>query len=366
MQEIMNVNVKMTLKDLKEYCFALSMSGFNKVFLIIGIILCVLLTMTVALFAILTRNIWNMIPTTILLIFVIAGFNLLPTVIMYLVHRSSYNKSKLAKELQSYCFFDDRLEISSESGKFILSWKDVYRIQEYRPCFAIQSAPGKTFLIPRRCFESQEHLDVFLNIMRSQSNVTRLRLKGYRLKNSNPDYGEILCKESYGQAVESENEQGEPVLQIEFSLQLSDYLRFSFRHYYTKPKGLILTAIGVLLLAALIRGLILGIGVLFFPLVFGILLTVLMPLMIYYNSIKAYKKDAAIQESYIFMFFEHYFILRHIKGVSRIKYTDLLRVTERKTAIFLYLSNELAYIIPKGAFDSEEDKLIALRDLLKL
>lgn len=368
MQEILSINVKYTLKDLKAFSFAKARSGFRMV----GFIFCIILTIFFAygiVLAVLTIPsvvvIFMSLTSMVVPALLIWGFYLLPAFLTYSQLRTSFIKSRLLGLLQCYRFFDDRLEICSENGNFSLLWNDIYKVQELKPCFIIQSSPGKMSLIPRRCFESQEQLDLFIDIMKSRMENNKIKLKGYRLKNSNPDYGEIKYYENIDKAAGLEIEQGEPILEVQFSLLKNDYLDFNFRLYYTKPTGLILTAIGILLLAATIRNFILSIGNPILSLVLGIVFTFALPLKLYYSSVKCYERDAALQKPYIIRFYSEYFVVEHPSGTNKIKFCDLVKVTEFKSAILLFVTTQIAHIVPKRVFEGREDKLIAIRDLLR-
>jgi membrane protein YdbS with pleckstrin-like domain len=372
MQDILSINIKYTLKDLKDFSFAKAGSGSRRAYFIICILLTVLIALGIATILLTFSDAEEMlgfIAIMIVPVFLIWGFALLPAFSTYLILRSSFKKSRLLGTLQCYRLFEDRLEIHSENGSFSLLWNEVYKVQEFKPCFVIQSAPGKFFLVPRRCFESQEPLDLFVNTLNSKIDKKKIKLKRYRLRNSRPDYEEKKFNEDIaGQTAESANERGEPVIEVRFSLFKKDYVAMNFRLYYTRPAGLIFTAIGILLIALSIRNLSLySIDELIpiAPLLIGVIFTLVMPLTLYSNSVKRYEKDAALQKPYIYKFYEGYFVVEHPTGMNRIQLSDLVKVTEIKTAILLFVTTQIAHIIPKRIFEGREEELKALRDLLK-
>lgn len=369
MQEKLGINVKYTLKDLREYSFAKERSGIQKAMFIFRIVFAIMLTLGIA--AVIPdfvngveNGIYIVIVTIVLLLF-ICSFDLLGPFLVYLRLRDSFKKSKLLGILQCYRFFDDRLEIISETGSFTLWWRDVYSIRELRPCFVIQPSPGKIHLVPRRCFESQEQLDLFMNIIESGVGKRKIKLKGYKLKNSSPDHGEIKTSECTDQTAEIKNEQGEPILEVQCSILRDEYVGLNFRLYYTKPAGLLVTAIGVLFIYSSIRNLSFNPMSSFVALALGVTFIFFIPLKLYFSIIKRYENDAAIRKPYIIEFYDEYFVVGHPDGANKILYSDLVRVIEKKTAIMLFVTINTAHIVPKRAFEGREDELKALRDLLR-
>ena len=297
------------------------------------------------------------------LVLIIWGFTLLPSFMLYLKQSSNFKRSKLLGLLQCFKIFEDRLEICSENGSFSLQWNDIYKVQELKPCIIIQSSPGKMFIIPRRCFCSQEQLELFISTLDSKVDKKKTKLKRYRLRNSMPDYGEIKVYENTSQAAELQNEQGEPIVEIQFLLTKNEYKAINFRLYYTKPTGLIITAIGIILMVSAIRTLSLHQVNSIPPLLIGIIFTFLMPVMLYSNSIKRYEKDVALKKPYIYKFYEDYFIVEHPSGTSKIRFCDLVSVTEINTAFLFYVTTQIAHIIPKRVLEGREYELKTLKDL---
>ena len=368
MQDILNVYVRITMQDLKAFSFAKKRSGIYKIGFIISIIFTMLLLLGIVAIVLTFSNAKELQMTIILMVIpalLIWGFNLLPAFLTYLKLRSDFEKSKLLGILQCYRFFEDRLEICSEIGSFCLPWNDIFRVYEIKPCFVIQPAPGKIFLIPRRCFNSQEQLDLFINTVESRVDKKRIKLKRYRLRNSKPDYGEIKYQENISQTADIKNENGNPIIEVQVSLSKNEYLAMNFRLYYTKPAGLIITAFGVLLIFSSIRSFFLITANSLIPFVLGVTFTLVMPLMLYSNVVKRYQKDVVLKKPYTYKFYEDYFVVEHPSGTNRIRFCDLVKVTEIKTTILLYVTTQLAHIVPKRIFDGREEELKALRDLLK-
>lgn len=368
MQELLSLNVKYTLKDMREYSFAKARTGINLAMFIACIVLTILIALAIMSIILVfpnteERNIYIILMVILLLFF--WSFSLLTPLISYLILRSYFTKNRHLEVLQRYRLFDDRLEIISEAGSFAIWWRDIYCIRELRPCFVIQPSSGKMYLLPRRCFESQEQLDLFMDIIKSRLHPGKLDLKAYRFKISSPDHGEIKNSECTGQTTEIKNETGVPIMEVQCSVSKNEYIALKFRRYYTQPAGLLTIAIGILCIYTSIRNLSLGISNSIVTLGLGVIFTFVIPLKLYFDSTKSYESDAAIQKPYTIKFFDEYYVIEHPNGASKTLYSDLIRVKEEKTAILLFVSTNLAHTVPKKAFEGREDELKALEDLLR-
>jgi hypothetical protein len=204
-----------------------------------------------------------------------------------------------------------------------------------------------------------------MNIIESGVGKRKIKLKGYKLKNSSPDHGEIKTSECTNQTAEIKNEQGEPILEVQCSILRDEYVGLNFRLYYTKPAGLLVTAIGVLFIYSSIRTLSFNPMSSFVALALGVTFIFFIPLKLYFSIIKRYENDAAIRKPYIIEFYDEYFVVGHPDGANKILYSDLVRVIEKKTAIMLFVTINTAHIVPKRAFEGRKDELKALRDLLR-
>jgi hypothetical protein len=427
MQEGLSINVRLALKDLRAFSMARINSGIH----IVRLILCILITflmLTGIVIAALSFSDAELKQITVIMATVILimawVFYLLPMLSLYMRLRTSFIKSKLLRVPVCYKVFADRLEIWSENDRVILQWNEIYMVQEFRPCFAIQSVPGMIFLVPKRCFASQAQLDLFINILELAGNKKKIKLKKYRLRDSRPAEDEIAVQatdarnrdveaadrdiyaetgnietgvqdngtrdrgsggrdpdsgekdpdpdtETEGldtaavQSTESEDEQEKPVLEVEYKLLKKEYMNLSYRLYYTGPGGLIITAFGLVLTALSIRGFLLGTGYPGLPLALGLFLVLYPPLIMFVGGNRHYLRNSALQKPRILKFHNDHFVVVHPAGTSKIRYSDLVKIREAKTAVLLYVTDRLMHIIPKRVFEGREDELEALRDLLR-
>ncbi len=416
MKEVLSLNVRITPKDLKEFSFAKYRSGI----LIIRFIylLCIVITvilsagMAIAVLMFEDTETKSFTVTAFSIMLVIAWMlYLIPPFSQYMRLLASHRKSSLLRVLQHYRIYGDRLESYSKDEKVALYWKDIYYVQELRPCFAIYPAPGMVVLIPRRCFESQDQLDLFISVLESEVSRKKVRLKKYRLRHSNPDRYENGMTEGsrdtegcrdiagaetretgafreagadMGHALNgAENAQGtagdenahgsagtentpeQPVLETEFSIGRDEYIRMRYRLYYTRPQGLVLTAVGVLLAALSSMGFILGTGKPWLALVPALVLLLYPALALYFAGRKHFNMNMALQKPRTMKFYPDRFVVLHPSGVASIRYCDLVKIREEKAAFLLFVTDHLVHIIPKRVFDGREDDAKVLRDLLR-
>jgi hypothetical protein len=263
--------IKYTMKDIRACIFARVFSGVlmkTRFFLVLFLAL-------VALFTILgTADLFSgenriLLPIMLASVFFLVAITFLPGILLYLTYMISSKENRLINILQCFDILDDRITITSKSGCFTLLWSDVHKISELKPCFIIYSSSSKAFLIPRRCFENQEQLGLFINILKDHVDIKKLKLKGYRLKKSMPDSEKPFDAELVGESEpagqfdlvdqnwkEADSSGDNPILELQFSLTERDLLSFNFRVYYTSPTGLIFTGIGALFLFGYIRNLV--------------------------------------------------------------------------------------------------------------
>ncbi|MFZ5987947.1 MAG: YcxB family protein [Bacillota bacterium] len=367
MGEDNKILIKYTLKDIRAMSFARSYSGiFNKILLFwLGflILVCIAFVPIIVVASAEDPEFLFILPLLALAILFFSGIFLLPGTMAYLIQRNNYKKSKLLGELQCYEFNEEAVRISSSSGSFSLIWNDIFKVQELKPGFLIYSSPVKVFIIPRRCFTSQEQLDKFRSVLSSRVDKKKLKLKRYHIGKNSPDFGEVL----YTDPVEKtcEHHEDDLLLELNFSLIRKDILSTNFKLYYTSPGGLIITGIGVLSLYGYVRCL-LTLGYNLFPILpLGVLFTFFVPFLIYINSSKQFKEDTALQKSFTYKFYNDEYIVEHPSGINRIRWSDLVKAKETKTAFLLYISTQMIHVIPKRVFEQNKEGLNTLGKVIR-
>lgn len=367
MHEGLKLYIKYTMKDIKACSFARVYSGALvkiKFSLVVFLVLA-------ALFAILfTADLYSdedriLLPIMLAFLFLLIVITFLPGILLYWTYINRNKDGGLLSILQCFDILDDRIIITSKKGSFALPWNDVYKIKELKPCFMIYSSPAKIFLIPRRCFESQEQLTLFIMILKDRVDRKKLKLKGYRLKKSMPDSGEPFDVEPPRQSEPTEqnekdadNSGDHPILELRFSLAEKDLLSFNFRFYYTSPSGLIITAIGAFLLFGYIRRMVESGHNMIGALIIGLFFVLFSPLTIYLKMHNQFQKDAIYRKPFTYQFYRDYYQIDFSSGSSRFFWTDHVKIVESKKAFSFFITKQTAHVIPKRILNEQANELL--------
>lgn len=371
--------VKFTLKDVRDFCISKVYRGtFSKILLIPYFILLgiVSITLLISLFTFqrAPELLVFVIGELLILVLICSVFEFLPYLIMYLAYRNNYKKSKSIRAMQCYEVSRESLVISSEEASTTIKWHELFKIQEFKRCFLIYQSSAKILILPKRCFESQEQLEEFRNILKGCVQREKLKLKNYKLTYSSPDYcdTDFEALNSGGEKSVEVNEDQKPEIMFEVVLDKKEYIKFNFIYYYMKPIGIVLTIIGICLL---VKGLI-DVGQInnyglipkmlcLLSLVFGSFLTLLMPLTIFISSNRAFDNDALIKKPVLYKIYKDHYVVEHPSSVSNSEWTKLVKVVNAKQAIFLFITTNMVHMIPKRAFEGREDDLLKFESILK-
>lgn len=199
MNNIIGINIKIVLKDIRKMCIAneyKNQLGKAKIkFCLIMCMVILLMGTVVAVPSIKDGNIFEII--TIILVFllcliiVITIFNF-RLIIMSLIAKRTYDKSGLLGNLQRYEFTPEGFVSISHNGNYCISWVDIFVVEELKPCFLIRLSPIKYYIIPKRCFMDKEHLNSFVNLLLTVVDRNKLKLGNYEFGAFSPDHGEIV------------------------------------------------------------------------------------------------------------------------------------------------------------------------------
>ncbi len=357
--------VNYTFKDLKAFVFSKTYRGilgkFNYIFFgIIFPLLCIAILLASML---LTResNSLFMLPSIITFIF-FSAFIHLPFYLQYYTLKNSMKKNKFLKDPVCYEFDEDKLSISSPNGNNSVLWKDIYKVLELKPCFVIYTSPVKHIIIPRRCFTGSEQLKMFFDTLTNNINKKKLKLKHYPLGKVSQAEPEYLSFEAINDASNSLEET--PLLQLKLSLTKEEVIAVNFKLYYTSPSGIIMTAMGIMLIISYIATLLSNGSSPFIRLLIGFFLAILIPIMTYFRIGKSFEKDASLQREYTYSFYKDYYIIQSVSTEHKIFWSDLVKAKELKTAFLLFETKYIAHILPKRVFNENEVKMNILRDLI--
>ncbi|MGI6084267.1 MAG: YcxB family protein [Acetivibrionales bacterium] len=278
----------------------------------------------------------------LLIVFLFISFN-------YIIRKYFYLKNSLSKSLWS--IEESKIDISNNMTHHTLLWNDIRKISEYKSCFVFHISPVVYYIIPMRCFNSQEQLDAFINLINHR--VQKKELRNYDLKNVT-----IVPKAEATSSFDivEKKEEGRCILELNFELSRIEYLKFIFKIFYSKPIGIILTTLGVL---ALYRYFQLIEYNIVFLLIFGVTFTIFFPAFILILVQIMPEKRLQLQYKY----YEDYILSAGSSYMFRIKWADLAKFKETKTC-FQLNSNIYAITIPKRVFENQPDKLQKFRSLI--
>jgi hypothetical protein len=89
--------------------------------------------------------------------------------------------------LHTYVLAAVGIKDESSTGYSFIAWEDIYYLTEFASCIAIEISTTKKFIIPRRCFESEQQLRDFRSIVSTNIPISKWSLKGFPLEYSKPD-----------------------------------------------------------------------------------------------------------------------------------------------------------------------------------
>lgn len=369
MQEGSKVSVKLTSRDIKDFNISKSLQGgfsmarlFIAAFFTVMSIFLIVLLLIVPPFDDLSINIL-LIIVAVYLFFMAILFS--PILISYLANVNVYKKSPILHHLHLYTLTDEGITVSSSYGTYNLKWREINKIQGFKPCFAIFEALGKYYVIPKRCFDNDKHLNNFINIMFSKIDRSKLRFNNSKFNNFSPELEKVPAIDQ--NTVSEELNESEPFSEIKVLYNKKDLLRINYKIYYTRPPGIIITVIGLLFLLSFTRMLINGyidFSVLIITLFIGLSFSSLIPFSLFINTSRQFKKSDLLKNPYIYKFYSDCFTVSHPSGSNRIPWGGLVKAIEQKSSILLYQTTQLAHIIPKSAFQDNVEQLNLLKKII--
>lgn len=365
MQNPIKINVTYTLNDLKEFVFAKSYPGTigKMYYIILGFILPIAFTAIIIADVILNGDSSHLIliPSTIAAFIIFSLIIQAPFLLQYYAMKNNFKKSTLLNTPQCFELNENNLVMSSRNGSFSVLWEDVFRIRELKPCFILYTSPLKYSLIPRRCFNSQEQLEMFRDILRDKIDKKRLKFKKYPVGKINVDKDIQKYAETITDAQVPEEEL--PLFELSFSLAKEELLAANFRLYYTKPSGIIMTSLGFILLIGYIVPLLSNGSSTIVRLLVGLFFTVYPPSILYFRTQKGFEKDAALQKVFTYKFYKNFYIIISEVNEHKILWSDVVKTTEVKISFLIFVTKYIAHIIPKRAFEEDEEKIKMFKNI---
>jgi hypothetical protein len=146
-------------------------------------------------------------------------------------------------------------------------------------------------------------------------------------------------------------------------LTLDDYIKVNYHLLYRKMVIKFMTAIGLFLLVLLIFLFNTFTQFPWFQLIFGLFLTIGLPVQVYFAAKRNYRSNGRISETIIYEFDNEYIQLTGESFNSKLTWDKIYSVTENKDWILIWQNRQIANVVPKRDFKIGE--LQALRDIVK-
>ena len=260
-------------------------------------------------------------------------------------------------------FSDESILVTSKYGSSIIMWNEIDSINEVNPAFIITCSAKCEYVIARRSFTSQSHMDIFLMLITSKVEARRVHLKHYGLAKagtSSNAYEPVLqpAKQAAG-------------IEVKVSLSRKETMLFELERYYTQNLfGVLVTFTGLILLLIFTGNLIAhlnsaGSNLLF--LVLGCFFIFIIPVSIWFKVNNTRKNNCNQLEDHIYYFDENFVRIDREDSMREYRWNELNRFTDRRRG-FLF-SVRLAgdhprrpgaaalkyYYVPKSAFASKYD-----------
>ena len=370
MYDTVRINIKYRLKDIREFSISKVYSGvLGEIFLAFSVLSLsfLIISMTIILFLCFSEPylLLAVFPTYIFILLSICAIEFLPLLIVYSIRKNSFIKSKALQGMNCLDFSRENYKIYSAEGMSNLSWEEVYKIEELRLFFILYLSPLKMTIIPKRCFESQEQIERLKDILKFSMPRNKLKLKKYKFKKFSPDYGEVGFKNESATVEESNetNTDENPELTLEFVPDKRDLLVTNLTMLYTKPVGIIITLIGLLLIISRVKSFEISVSSLA-AIFCGIGFVFLIPIRIIIDTSRGYNNDPLLQKTLKFKIYKDYYIIDHPSGMSRTEFVNLVKVDETRSAILLFVTTQIFHIIPKRIFEGKEEDLFKLKEIL--
>lgn len=277
--------------------------------------------------------------------------------------RQSYRKNMMYLTRTHFEFSDESILVTSKYGSSIIMWNEIDSINEVNPAFILTCSAKCEYVIARRSFTSQSHMDNFLMLITSKAEAGRIHLKHYGLEkagtSSNADEP-ILQPAEQAAGIE-----------VKVSLNRKETMLFELGRYYTQSVfGVLITLTGLMLLFIFTGNLIThvnstGSNLLFLAL--GCFFISIIPVSIWLRVNNNRKRNGSQQEEHVYYFDENFVRIDCEDKMREYRWNELSRFTEHRKGF--RFSVRLAgdhpgrpgaipvkyYYVPKNAFANQHD-----------
>lgn len=293
----------------------------------------------------------------------------------------SYRRNKMYLTPTHFEFSDENIQVTSKYGFCTLMWKDINRVKEGKPAFILSYAGTDEYVINRHSFQSQTQLDCFFSFLESHIDANKLSLKHYSLgqgiQNSMIHPAAAVDTKTVTPSISIEK-QAEPasaadVTEIRVSLSLRETISYELGRYYRRGFGLIVSLLGLLLLAFFVYNRIRNLSSLITDiiiLVTGCFLLFGIPFSIWLLVRQNFKLNAGRSQEQVFRYDGNYLSAGCDNDMTKYRWNELVSSTRQKNGfVFTARSQEdyrrrtriiskksgKEYYIPRRSFQSAKD-----------
>lgn len=289
----------------------------------------------------------------------------------------SYRRNKMYLTPTHFEFSDENIQVTSKYGRSTLLWTEINRVKEGKPAFILSYAGTDEYVINRHSFQSQTQLDGFFSLLESHIDANKMSLKHYSLGQdihipmvppaSAMNINTVIPSISVDKQAESAPAD---VTEIRVSLSLRETISYELGRYYRRGFGLIVSLLGLLLLAFFAYYRIRNLSSLLTDIIIlltGCFLLFAIPFSIWLRILMSFKNNPGGSREQVFRYDGNYLSAGCDNDMTKYRWNELVSSTSQKNGfMFTARSQEdyrrrtrivrkksgKEYYIPKRAFQS--------------
>ncbi len=254
--------------------------------------------------------------------------------------------------LHIYVFSAVGINDESSTEHSFIAWDDIYYLTEFASCFAIEISTTKKFIIPRRCFESEQQLRDFRSIVSTNIPISKWSLKGFPLGYSKPDAKTDALSDALIPLPDKTDSIYSIVYQLDEKEALNLNISMLLHSKRFKKKFVFLALLFV-------------VNICFFkydPILWGV--CILFEIFLIYSMIisfkdashKSFRTDKHIGKVVSISFFSDRIFVVNETSYSQCFWNTIWRIQKTNAGLLFYLQPGLAVILPASALNRMPNK----------
>ncbi len=134
--------------------------------------------------------------------------------------------------ITQYEISKDHLKISNKNQNYTYNWNTIYQIKERPMYFIIYLRENFIEIIPKRCFKNRAELDMFVMIITTNIESSKLQLKDYKIDDSHFNQEIIDRPHEDNENKESRNNSEKPLEYFSYRLNKSMRLKVTLAQFF--------------------------------------------------------------------------------------------------------------------------------------